>query len=358
MLVTETGGTWGAATDLPGAPALNAGGDARVNSVSCAPSGGCAAGGYYTDAANHHQAFTASTSEPTTTAITVSSPAVTFGNEQAATVSVSVSAPSTPVTGTVTVASAQGPACVISLVDGAGTCTVPATGLPAGTAELTASYPGTDNLAGSTSPPAELQVMRASSGTQLSLSAGRVTYGHEQAERATVTVTPPYGPPATGAVALRSGSATLCTITLVAGHGECTLSAARLPAGTWHLSAAYSGSGNVAPSTTPSVPLTVARAGTATALTLSAPRVSYGAERAERLTVAVTAQYGTVPGTKVAIRSGQTVLCTPALAAGKGTCTLTARQLRLGTYTLTVAYPGNANFAGSASARKTLTITR
>ena len=89
-----------------------------------------------------------------------------------------------------------------------------------------------------------------------------------------------------------------------------------------------------------------------------APRVRYGAERAERLTVAVTAPYGPVPATRVAIMSGRTVLCTPVLTSGKGSSILAARQLRLGTYTLTVAYPGNANFAGSASARKTLTITR
>jgi hypothetical protein len=463
MVITETGGTWGAITELPGTDALNAGGEAHVNSVSCAPDASCAAGGYYTDAANHLQAFTASTGEPTTTAITVSTPAVTFGNEQAATVSVSVGAQGVPVTGsvTVTVTSAWGPVCVITLVNGAGTCTLPATGLPIGTAALTASYPGTDILAASTSPPAalqvmsvpsattlslgeevtapqvtygneqgqratvtvipaygppatgqvavksgtttlctitlangagtctlppaglpvgtakltasypgtdviaastspaaELQVLPASSAATLSLSAGRVTYGNEQGQRATVTVTPAYGPPATGQVALKSGTATLCTITLATGHGTCTLSAAQLPAGTWHLSAVYPGSANVEPSASPSVPLTVAKEGTATTLTLSAPRVRYGAERAEHLAVAVTAPYGKLPGVRVSVKSGRTVLCTPVLASGKGTCTLAARQLRPGTYTLTVTYPGNANFAGSASARKTLTITR
>lgn len=358
MLITQTDGTWGAATELPGVGALNAGGDASVVSVSCTPSGGCAAGGYYTDSAKQRQAFTANTVEATTTGITVSKPAVTFGDEQSATLSVSVSGQATPAPGSVTVASAAGTVCVITLIDGAGTCTVPATRLPVGTAALTASYPGSDFLAASVSAPVALRVKAAPSGTMLSLSAGRVTYGHEQSARATVAVTSGYGLSATGKVALKSGSATLCTIILVTGRGTCTLGAARLPAGSWHLSAAYSGSANIAASASPSVPLTVAKAGTATTLTLSAARVRYGAERTEHLTVAVTAKYGKVPGAKVAVKSGRTVLCTVTLASGKGTCTLAASQLHPGAYTLTVAYPGSANLARSVSAKKTLTVIR
>lgn len=46
------------------------------------------------------------------------------------------------------------------------------------------------------------------------------------------------------------------------------------------------------------------------------------------------------------------------LVSGKGSCRLTASELRPGTYTLTVAYPGTANFGGSVSPRKALTVTR
>jgi len=39
----------------PGTATLNKGGNAHVQSVSCASAGNCGAGGYYTDASGHHQ---------------------------------------------------------------------------------------------------------------------------------------------------------------------------------------------------------------------------------------------------------------------------------------------------------------
>ena len=57
LLVSERGGRWGRARQVPGLAALNARGNAQVNSVSCAPGGYCVAGGYYTDAAGHVQGF-------------------------------------------------------------------------------------------------------------------------------------------------------------------------------------------------------------------------------------------------------------------------------------------------------------
>ena len=47
LVVTETGGTWGTAEEVPGIGALNAGGSARILSVSCTAAGDCSAGGQY-----------------------------------------------------------------------------------------------------------------------------------------------------------------------------------------------------------------------------------------------------------------------------------------------------------------------
>ena len=49
FVVREKNGVWGKAIEVPGLGTLNKAGFAEVSSVSCAPSGGCAAGGYYTD---------------------------------------------------------------------------------------------------------------------------------------------------------------------------------------------------------------------------------------------------------------------------------------------------------------------
>jgi hypothetical protein len=57
FVVAETNGTWGTAVDAPGSGALNAGGLAAIKSVSCATAGNCAAGGFYTDASGNEQAF-------------------------------------------------------------------------------------------------------------------------------------------------------------------------------------------------------------------------------------------------------------------------------------------------------------
>ncbi len=62
FVANETGGTWGKAAEVPGTAALNGGGYAQVNSVSCSSSGNCSAGGFYLDASFDTQAFVVSES--------------------------------------------------------------------------------------------------------------------------------------------------------------------------------------------------------------------------------------------------------------------------------------------------------
>src|SRR5262249_61327709 len=60
FVADESGGPWGAAQEVPGTAALNAGGLAATQAVSCAPAGGCSAGGGYTNANKNTQVFVAS----------------------------------------------------------------------------------------------------------------------------------------------------------------------------------------------------------------------------------------------------------------------------------------------------------
>src|SRR5258708_4908797 len=53
-------GTWRTAREIPGTAALNRGGHAQVNSVSCSSPGNCSAGGWYTDRFRRTQAFVVS----------------------------------------------------------------------------------------------------------------------------------------------------------------------------------------------------------------------------------------------------------------------------------------------------------
>src|SRR5215471_17542450 len=57
---TALAGTWHTAIEVPGTAALNKGGKAVVDSVSCGSAGNCAVVGTYTDASGHIQAFVAS----------------------------------------------------------------------------------------------------------------------------------------------------------------------------------------------------------------------------------------------------------------------------------------------------------
>jgi hypothetical protein len=57
FVVSQAGGNWGQAKELPGTAALNTGGSAAIDSVSCASAGNCSAGGTYADSSGHYQAL-------------------------------------------------------------------------------------------------------------------------------------------------------------------------------------------------------------------------------------------------------------------------------------------------------------
>jgi hypothetical protein len=60
FVVGETHGAWGKAQEVPGFAALNRGGFATLNSLSCASAGNCGAGGWYVDRFGHFLAWVAS----------------------------------------------------------------------------------------------------------------------------------------------------------------------------------------------------------------------------------------------------------------------------------------------------------
>ncbi len=60
FVVSQVRGTWRKAQEVPGTAVLNTGGEAEINSVSCASPGNCSAGGYYTDRSGRGQAFVVS----------------------------------------------------------------------------------------------------------------------------------------------------------------------------------------------------------------------------------------------------------------------------------------------------------
>jgi hypothetical protein len=161
--------------------------------------------------------------------------------------------------------------------------------------------------------------------TVLALSATKVTYGDEQVEQLSVTVSPQSsGSMPTGTVTVNESTMTLCTIELSSGKGSCKLSAKKLNAGTYEVLATYAGSANFYGSASAKETFTVATAISKTTLKLSAAKATYGDERVEHLSVAVSPQYpGTTPTGTVTVKASTGTLCVIKLSSGEGSCRLT-----------------------------------
>ena len=96
---------------------------------------------------------------------------------------------------------------------------------------------------------------------------------------------------------------------------------------------------------------------TAAHLSLSAAKVRYGHEQDEKISVSITSRTGGTPGGRVTVAARQGTLCVITLTNGKGSCTLTAKKLPVGSYTAKASYTGGTTYAGSATA-KNLTVVK
>jgi hypothetical protein len=265
FVVDESGGTWGTAEEVPGTSALNGGGDAGLSAVSCVPGGDCSAVGSYTagfSGGYDAEAFVVGGGPtlPTSTTAAVSRTALTYGAEQQEKVTATVAAAAGEVpAGAIAVEADGAPRCMITVTAGTGSCALPATGLSAGSATLTASYQGNYLFDSSAGSPVSITVSTAKSSISLALSDSKVTYGNEQDERLSVSVSPQYRGTPTGSVTVRSGSLTVCKITLRSGSGSCRLSRRALRAGRHELLASYAGDRDFSGSTSARRTVTVAR---------------------------------------------------------------------------------------------------
>jgi hypothetical protein len=209
------------------------------------------------------QAFTI-VKDPTATSLSLSQQTLTYGNEQLGGATVSVTAPGA------TPGDSNGPAGIVETTLPAVSYTRitsydPVTrfpfyrlSYPAGVTKVTATYFGDGNFLSSTSQAIMLRINKATTKTRLALKATRITYGHEQSERLSATVSPQYAGTPGGKVVIKHGTAVVCTITLAGGAGSCALTAKALPVAVNHLSATYTGDGNFTSSGAPLV-LTVIR---------------------------------------------------------------------------------------------------
>jgi Bacterial Ig-like domain (group 3) len=350
---TVTDGSAGPAQDVLPATSTYA-----TIALSCPRAGYCSVG----ESSSSTAAALANEASASVTTLKAVTTSPVYGSEQSDALTVTVTSPAggTP-TGTVTISNGAAKLCTVTLTNGAATCSLTATQLPPGppSAVLTASYSGDVNYVGSASTPVTLIVARAPSATKVTFSPAALPYRSNGVFTFSVAVTSPTGTPAGTVDIWITNSHMVCQATLTGGKGSCTSGTAvvypSLNPGNYQVHASYLGDGTHQPSASAVATLTITKP-TTTAFTLSRTRVAYGQENLEKLSVKVSSALGGTPTGTVTIKAGSTVLCTIALNKGTGSCTLSAKRLRAGGYSLLARYGGSAAYAPS-SVSKGLTIT-
>jgi hypothetical protein len=202
IAMTEQNGRWGKPTKLPGLGALDTGHGGYVAEVSCVSPGNCAAAGGYQLASKGQNVWVAGQRNGA------------WGN----------AAPVPNLNALNAGMSAQ--------VNGLSCATL-------GSCGMVGFY-----LDGAMKdqPWLAAGAIAVPTSVTLALSAGTVRFGHEQAEKISVSVTAANGRRPPGKVTVTAGTATLCVIALSAGTGSCRLAASRLRPGSYTVAAVYDGS--------------------------------------------------------------------------------------------------------------------
>lgn len=183
--------------------------------------------------------------------------------------------------------------------------------------------------------------------TTLSSSASQIAQGQAFSLSAAVTANSGSGTPS-GTVSFYLGQTQIGTVPLTGG--QATLSqTGSFSAGTYNLTATYSGSSQDDPSTSPPVTITIEPSLVATTTTLSSSASQITQGQSFSLSAAVTANSGSgTPSGTVSFYLGQTQIGAAALVGGKATLSQTS-SFSPGTYNLTATYSGSSQDDASTS---------
>ncbi len=204
--------------------------------------------------------------------------------------------------------------------------------LDAGTYDVTATYSGDTDYAGS-SAPTSFTITQAGTAFTAQASPSTTTYGN-------TVVLSAAGLPAdaTGTVTFTAGDSTLCSSPVASGAASCTT--AVLVPGTYNVTASYGGDINYLPSTA-STTFSVTRA--PTSFVASATPVDGVWAAAPELS---GGDLPPGPGT-VTFTTNGTVLCSAAVIEGAASCKAPVQPD--GRYLVTATYSGNSNYLGATA---------
>lgn len=229
-------------------------------------------------------------------------------------------------------------------LNGSGVASLQASSLTIGTHSITASYGGDSNFSASSSSSLAQVVNQATSATVVSSSVNPSVFGQSLTLSASVTTL--YSGTATGTITFFDGNSVLGTGDLIANSAS--LSGVSLTTGSHTVTAAYSGDGNVLPSTSAPLPATVNLASTTTTLTSNVNPV--GLNASVTYTATAVSQFGGVVTGTVTFKDG-TTSTTVSLVAGNAV--LTKSYSVAGMHYVTATYSGDNNNTGGSSAMLT-----
>jgi hypothetical protein len=306
------------------------------------------------------------------TAVSASPSSEPYGSEASTTFTVTVvtgNGEATPASGETVVVHVGSATCTATLTAGSGgasgTCSIANTALALGPYTTSATYGGDADISASPSAgTTPFTVTGAPTTTTLSPSVASAVYGDESTVTFTVGETSSQGTP-TGAVAIDSNDGTLCTVTLSAGSGSCSMSAIEEPVGSvTNITADYAGSGNFAgSSSSPARTVTVLADSTATVVTPTPASASFGSEAAPSFDIDVTTANGepvpaTGEATTLTVGSASCpVTLVPTAHGADGTCSLTNFALPVGAYSANAQYQGDVDLNSSPVASAPFSIT-
>ncbi|SDO70941.1 beta-glucosidase [Nakamurella panacisegetis] len=284
------------------------------------------------------------------TVASLSKSSVVVGGTVAMTVKVGGSG-ATP-SGTIRVTSGGVQVGQATLTGGRATLTIKGSTFRTGHYTLKVAYSGNAVYAASSDSVA-LTVTKAVSAIRITLSSARVAYG--TTVRATVRVTA-AGVTGTGLVTIKDGRTVIGVGRLAAGSVVVKLPT-RLSVGTHTLTATYGGDPSVNTSVG-TTKLVVVKAASTVKGQVTPTRITTTTKAKIAVTVTTRAPGTTPSGTvTVKVTSGSHAKATTTVHLTRGKATATLPRLAVGTYTVTLAYPGSTVLAPSTS-KATVKVVR
>jgi len=233
-----------------------------------------------------------------------------------------------------------------SALTSGGVAALATTALPAGSLSIVASYPGDETYTASASSALAQTVNQLPTTTTIVSSLNPVSYGSNVTFTASVSPIVPDGE----MVSFYNGSSFIGAATTTAGVAALTTST--LGAGSLSIVASYPGDSNYMASASSALTQTVSQLTTSTALISSLNPSSVG----DPVTFTASVSPAVPDGETVSFYNGSSFIGSATTTAG--VAALTTTSLPAGSLSIVASYPGDANYASSASSALAQTVNQ